>query len=222
MKATLTLTGTRPLLVKSQRSCNPLEPLVKDVKKLSSKGRSKTDDDLAMISDLEWLLSLYYNDQIGPCLPSNNIVQAIMDGARIYRKGTAVKEGLRALDEWVPIAYEGPRELEKLKKDPAFRDVRAANSNPTSGKPSMVMRTRARFNDWKMRMLLDIDEEIIQSFDELASWAEVAGRRKGLGDYRPYYGTFEAKLKLIEGGDTMTTAELRRLSRTAPNQEENR
>lgn len=52
------ITGVSPLLMHNGRLADPLDPLVKDIKKLSCK-RPKTEADLERITKLEFLGSLY-------------------------------------------------------------------------------------------------------------------------------------------------------------------
>ncbi len=57
-----------------------------------------------------------------------------------------------------------------------------------------VLRTRAKFDcPWEATFLLDIDLEVV-SEQNLREWSQFAGRRIGIGDWRPeksgYHGRF--------------------------------
>ena len=58
-----------------------------------------------------------------------------------------------------------------------------------------ILRTRAMFDvPWGCRFTLDCDDELVEK-QMLERWLDIAGRRIGLGDWRPEksgdYGRFE-------------------------------
>ena len=57
-----------------------------------------------------------------------------------------------------------------------------------------VLRTRAKFDDWAITFTVEVDEELVDR-QQLTTWLDIAGRRLGLGDWRPqksgHYGRFE-------------------------------
>lgn len=61
-------------------------------------------------------------------------------------------------------------------------------------KQSRIERTRAKFDEWSVTFRVDIDPELVDE-KKLASWLDIAGRRIGLGDWRPEksgtFGRFE-------------------------------
>ena len=66
-----------------------------------------------------------------------------------------------------------------------------------------IPRTRAKFDNWEVTFRLDTDEELVDQ-GQLARWLDIAGRRIGLGDWRPgksggNYGRFETvKIEVVE------------------------
>ena len=63
-KLHVTLNGTTPLIMHSPKCVNPLHPLAKQMKTLTSK-KKKTEADLEAISDLEWEAGAYWVPE--PC-----------------------------------------------------------------------------------------------------------------------------------------------------------
>lgn len=65
---------------------------------------------------------------------------------------------------------------------------------PVRVRQARVLRTRAKFDEWKVTFRLDTDVESVDQ-EQLARWLDIAGRRIGLGDWRPEksgtYGRFE-------------------------------
>lgn len=50
-----------------------------------------------------------------------------------------------------------------------------------------VLRARPRFNKWRMRVALEVDEALL-SYDQVAEILALAGKIKGIGDKRPEVG----------------------------------
>ena len=64
---------------------------------------------------------------------------------------------------------------------------------------SRILRTRAKFDEWGVRFIVEVDQELVDKA-QLSAWLDIAGRRIGLGDWRPeksgHYGRFQ--LEAIE------------------------
>ena len=183
----ITLTGTDALLMHSARLANPLDPAARAVKKLTSK-RTKTDADYAELAQVEWTGGMYYDPEIGPYVPADNIWRALYDGGKRFKKGPRVKEAVLITTNINPLAYHGPRELDKLWKDDRFQhhsSVRVGTSRTT--------RCRPHFPQWTVEADGIIDPSILE-MEELRQIAETAGSVIGLGDWRPRYGRFTVDL----------------------------
>ena len=83
------------------------------------------------------------------------------------------------------LKYDGPTDVDKLFKDPRFRDRRIARI----GKDK-IMKTRPIFPTWELSFTASYLPELVNE-KQVARALEVAGRTKGLADYRPRYGRFE-------------------------------
>lgn len=61
---------------------------------------------------------------------------------------------------------------------------------------SRVLRTRAKFDQWACEFVVETDPELVDQ-TQLSTWLDIAGRRIGLGDWRPHksgtYGRFLPK-----------------------------
>ena len=78
--------GVSPLLIHNGRCANPLDPYAKRMKALTSK-RNKTEDDLDAILELQWEASLYWDDNLGLHMPSENLFAAFYKGAKKHKLG---------------------------------------------------------------------------------------------------------------------------------------
>lgn len=182
----VTIRGIQPLLMKSSRSVDPTEPLVKAMRAITSKpARKRTDSDLEDLDRLEFELGLYWN---GQCvyLPDMNILGMIRDGAKANRRGREIQAGVDILESEVPLIYDGPRTPEAL-YEARWADRRMVKNKGTGG---AVMRVRPRFNQWAATFTLAIDPNVLSVKDVRVS-LEHAGFRVGLSDFRPRFGRFE-------------------------------
>lgn len=181
--------GQTPLLMSSDKLANPLSPEYKEMKPLTSK-RKKTEDDYATIAKLEWKYLMYFDKDIGPYIPTNNIKQCIIQGATIRRLGSKFcgvlinAQGLK-----VPLQYKGPKDLAGLQK--RFDEFNLMSSVVVSR--ARVMKCRPKFDGWSIEFEIIYDESDITKEDIIQA-CEDAGRMKGLCGWRPAckgeYGRF--------------------------------
>lgn len=187
MEFRITITGTAELLMHSARLSNPLDPIAKAMKKVSSK-RTKTEADYEELARLEHAGSLYHDGEIGPYIPGENIQRCLVDAAKVTRAGVKVTRGVFIATDVNPLAYQGPRDVDALWADENFRHVASVKVQQ-----NRVMRCRPRFRQWVTEAEGRLDEAVL-SFEELEEIAATAGAMIGLGDYRPRFGRFAAEV----------------------------
>jgi hypothetical protein len=187
MKVRLELKGEAPLLMHNAAGADPLNPLVKEMKKITSK-RVKTDEDLEAIARLEYEVSLYHVEGLGPVVPGAMIERCLVVGGRITRAGKNVERGLFVLDNESPLIYRGPRSIEELWQDPSFRLMA-----PVTVSGRKVMRCRPMFREWAVEVNAEVDATVL-NLQDLRGIADHAGTMAGLGDWRPRYGRFAATI----------------------------
>jgi len=187
----LQLKGLSPLLMHSDRYANPLDPMTKEHKRLTSK-RKKTDDDHAEIAESEWRGGLYFDPKLGPYLPSINVRSCLVEGAKLNKLGAAMQRGTVILEDKMRLEYPGPRTIEGLWNDNRFRDARSVVVSR-----SRLMRYRPIFTDWSATFEINFDPQIIEA-NQIIQSAENAGKFIGLGDFRPNkggsFGRFEVEV----------------------------
>lgn len=190
MRVHLRATGTRPLLVHNVRLASPLDPIVKQIKQITSK-KTKTDDDRLAIARLEFEGGLYHDPVIGPYLPGVYMLRCLQEGAKFTREGKKIERGVVMEDFMMPLIYKGPRTIEELwgdDGDSEFVDMRTVVVSRQK-----VDRCRPIFNQWVIETTLYADPEVL-NFEDLERIAANAGKMEGLGDYRSMYGRFTAQL----------------------------
>lgn len=183
MKVRLSLEGTAPLLMHSARGVDPLDPVVKQIKAITAK-RKKTEEDMATVARLEFEVSMYFLDSVGPFIPGVNVEKCLVEGGRITKSGKNVERGLFVLDNACPLLYNGPRDIEGLWNNTEFRSMMAVG---VGGRK--IMRCRPIFNDWSVECEAEVDTTVLNQ-SELEQIATHAGSMVGLGDFRPRYGRF--------------------------------
>ena len=188
----VTLNGTQALIEHSPKCVNPLHPIALEMKKLTSK-RKKTEDDLIKISDLEWEAGVYWDDNIGLVIPNECLLATIVNGAKLRKNGSAIQRYVQVVDSLAPLDIGEVQNYDKLKKDPRFRDVRSVCVSR-----SRVIRTRPRFNTWRVEFDLTYDETKIDA-DVIITSREDAGRYVGLCEMRNMgYGRFAVNAVEVE------------------------
>jgi len=176
--------GVSPLLLHSNAGVNPLHPLTREKKSVTSK-RKKTEEDTMRILDLDYLLGLYWDDSTGVYVPAVNVEATIRDAAKKNKKGKDVVCGVMVAPEYIKLKYEGPQTREGLLADMNFRDIRIGKIQRAS-----VTVCRPRFNNWEIDFSVEYDPEIWDK-DALLETMVLGGKYIGFCDYRPRYGKFE-------------------------------
>lgn len=180
------LTGTRPLLMHSDRFANPLDPMTKAHKELTKK-RTKTDQDHEDIAKSEWRGSLYYDEDKGPVLPEHVLFGAIHEGAKKSKLGKQFLPGVELMEGEYPLEYDGPRDIEGL-WNKGFYDCRSVVVSR-----ARLMRYRPMFRKWSVTIDVAFNPELV-SKSQLVKAIRDSGEQCGIGDYRPKFGRFTSEV----------------------------
>lgn len=149
----VTWKGISPLIMHSCQCVNPLHPIAKELKKYTSK-KNKTDEDLTTISDLEWEAGAYWKDGLGLYIPAENVEATIINGAKANKKGKDVQKYVDVIDLYIPLDYGENLSKEELIQNYEYRDTRIMTVMR-----SKILRTRPRFDQWKIEFELRYNEE---------------------------------------------------------------
>lgn len=177
----LKLTGTRGLLMNSDKMADPLNPLTKAHKLLTGK-RKKTDDDYEEIAKSEFIGSMYI-DEAGPYIPGINVEAALVAGGKLSKLGTQLKRSVEVMDECCYLLYDGPNEIE------AMWDAGMYDSRSVKIGQAKLIRYRPFFKEWSLICEIMYDETSIDR-EQIINCMMDAGKYCGLGDYRPKFGRF--------------------------------
>lgn len=178
--------GRSTLLMHSARLSNQFDPKVKEFKLLTHK-KKKTDEDHLAIARFEFELGMYFDEKLGPYVPTENVRMAIIEGGRLSKLGTAIDRAVQILEDRAPLRYEGPRTVAALWES-RFYDLSSVGNQS-----NRVMRCRPAFEGWSLDLELFFDPSMIDRSQLLAA-SNSAGKFIGLGDYRPRFGRFEVEV----------------------------
>ena len=190
MTLTIECTGVSPLLMHSDRASDPLSEEAQWLSEISGK-RQKTVADIVELARREFHCSLYLDPAGRPTIPIDNVHSCFYAAAKRRKEGPLFSGSFSV--SRVRFDYEGPDEPEALwEEQDRFVDRRSVKVGS-----ARVIRTRAIFPSWSLAIIAEHDPEVANLFN-IRLWAEIAGARIGLGDYRPQrgglFGRFEAKI----------------------------
>ena len=203
MEYEITIKGVRPLIQHNGPAGidtrSPAKIEIAEITDKGSKNRTTTDDE--RLKELECRVSLYLDASGAPTLPEAAFRSCIEAGARKLRQGTQVREGLIVTEV---VSFDYDRERYGTTADELCKTTQFTVPAKLPGRKSRIHRTRAKFDEWSVTFRVDTDPELVDA-DQLASWLDIAGRRIGLGDWRPQtsggiYGRFET-VKIEPIGD---------------------
>lgn len=188
-------------------------------KKPGNKGLSKAGDDRT--PPWRWVGCLHHNDGV-IALPVENVMRSIMGGAtEIIAKGKTTfksqsQSGITCSATHWPLLIKGKPipmvSLDKFKALKTFPEQVAAVRDlgfellvrPVNVNGKRHIRVRPQFYNWSVRGTVQITDPTITT-PVLTQILEIAGIKKGLGDWRPGapkspgpHGMFTAKVTEIE------------------------
>lgn len=181
----LKIRGRAPLLMQSGRLANPLDPLSKQIKQITSL-RKKTDEDLLEILRLKFAGSLYWSEKSGVHLPAMNLERALFDGAKEYKLGKKFPLAAAIVEDELPLIYEGPKNPEELYADHNFVDVRMVKVGQ-----SKVAMARPIFKVWGILATLAFNPDLMDERD--VKMVVRAAGNQGLGTFRRRFGKWECE-----------------------------
>jgi len=175
------LTSVGPMLMNSSKLADPLDPETIALAAVTSK-RRKTLADHRRIADLEWFGKLWLHEG-RPCLTTDALEAVFIAAAKTRGMGTMFTGALVA-DAPAVLHYEGPSDIKKLSKDPAFRLRKMVRV-----RKALTPRTRPKFENWNATFTVTFLVTVINR-EQVLEYFRIAGSQIGVGDWRGKYGRF--------------------------------
>ena len=138
--------------------------------------------------ELECQTALWLDGSGAATIPEAALRAVIETGARKLKQGPQVREGL-IVEQVTAFDYDKKlgKTVNELGKSVQFTVAVVVQR-------ARILRTRAKFDEWAVTFTVEVDDELVDK-EQLATWLDIAGRRIGLGDWRPeksgHYGRFE-------------------------------
>lgn len=187
-------TGIRPMIMHNADMVDPLNPAVRAIKDIHSKGSKKlTDSDREQMQRLEWEGSLYWDDELGLVVPSDNLEKTIREGAMKSRLGKTAEAASFVQEPLVKVeGVKYSKNKDKLYEDKAFQIRKAVRIPPKTG--ARIMKVRPMIpTGWELGFTLEFDDSVINEKDLKKAMID-AGALVGLGVWRPKFGRFTVEV----------------------------
>lgn len=123
---------------------------------------------------------LYIGHDGKPCIPQPNLLRCIIDAGTFFKAGKSKVTTMKTSMIPACVGIHGI-ELPLIHKDPWNVDSRGVVIPSTGGR---IACHRPSFNDWQINFTLEIDSDMIP-VKLVREIVDAAGKRIGLGDFRP-------------------------------------
>lgn len=167
----VTIEGTTPLLC--NRFTDAAQMAATNGNRLASVGEKGTPTEQAQAR-------LYIGHDGNPIIPQPNLFRCLIDAGQFFKAGKSKITTQKTSMIPACVEIEG-LELPIQHREPWSVDTRAVRIPSTGGR---ILCHRPCFYDWRLRFTLAIDTEML-SLRLMREIVDAAGKRIGLGDFRP-------------------------------------
>lgn len=166
--------GITPMIIHNGRTANPLDPYAKKMKSLTSK-RNKTEEDIEALLLVQWEAALYWNDEMGLYMPSENLYAAFFKAAKKHKLGPKCSAIAFPDPLGYPIITKNSKNLQLLTKDPENKFIKTVVVQRAK-----TISCRPIFNSWALNFELEFETATIDA-NEIKTILCCMAQRIGLG-----------------------------------------
>ena len=194
-KYSVHLKSLSPLIMHSDRGCNPLNPITNKLKAISCI-RQKKDEHYVAMAKLEFENGMYFEEEIGIYMPAKCLSACFKAAAKKFKLGTASKAITIDLSLGAPlIGLEGQSPESLWDQTDKSGNQKYVFCESVVVSRARIMRTRPIFQTWEVKFDLYLNTELL-SIEQLKTIITTAGFEYGLCELRPgratgVYGRFE-------------------------------
>lgn len=183
---TAKFTGITPLLQNNPQTVDPFNGYAKKKKPLTAK-RSKTDEDLIAIREIEVESKVFFDDDMGIFVPTRWVLASIAKNSHALAKiaKAKVRGAVFTTHEKAKLTYEGMNQV-KSKLDIVHND-RFITTLILPQQQVRLAKNFPIFHKWSFECELEYDDNIIDATD-MERILEYGAKYGGFGDFRPSYG----------------------------------
>ena len=161
-------------------------------------GSKRSEEEVELLNRADCIRSLWVDHSGQPCIPETVIRAVIEGGARKTKEGGMVRELL--LVESVDFAFD----RDALGDTPEEWAVTLQHHAGVKVGQSRINRVRALFPEWSASIRIDVADlpngkpevDLVQ----LRRWMDTAGKRIGIGDWRPQKSGIHGRFTVAEMG----------------------
>lgn len=182
------LKGVSPLIMCSDKLCDPLNEDKKKLSQLTSLKR-KTDEHHKLIDKIMWEGNLCYEEDLGIYVPTKWVRASIQNGAKKNRNGRLIVGVV--IDEPIGVTIKGykkttPEMLWNI-LDKKGKQIHVLRESAVV-KMARIMISKPIINSWEISFKIELDTEIFP-FEQFKLALFNAGRLSGIGGMRPERGS---------------------------------
>ena len=185
-------TGITPLLQNNPQSVDPFNYYAKLKKPLTSK-RTKTDEDLILIREIEVESKVFFDDELKIYVPTRWVLASIAKNSHALAKiaKAKIRGAVFTTHEKAKLIYDG-MELVKEKVD-IVKNEKFVTTLILPQQQIRLAKNFPIFHKWSFETELEYDDTIID-FNDLKRILEYGAKYGGYGDFRPSYGRAVAEV----------------------------
>lgn len=190
--ANVKITGISPLLQNNPQTVDPFNRYAKAKRAITNK-RTKTDDDLIELGNLETESKVYFDSEIGVYVPATWLTEAvIVTGFAVAKVGRAkMRGGLFATEQKIKLHYKGMNKVKTITDIVMNHDFRLRLILKQG--QVRVPKDAPIYHDWSFETALEYDDTVVD-FGSLKKIIERAAMYGGFGDFRPTFGRATAEV----------------------------
>lgn len=195
-EVTFTITGTTPLLMNNPQCVDRFNSYARDIAKINSKGKRRTDEDYLEVRDLEIAAKIYWDKHLGIYVPTRWVAAALakvsFNQAKISK--AAFRGGVFLDGDKMELSYRGKSKIKgaiDIVKNHDFRHLMLLPQGQVR-----VAKVSPIFHNWSFSGGLEFDDKIIDS-DTLENLLKYSAHYGGFGDFRPTFGRGEAEVNNV-------------------------
>jgi hypothetical protein len=186
------ITGISPLLQNNPQVVDSFNHYAKKKKTITNK-RTKTEDDLLYLRDVEVESKIFFDDQLGVYVPGSWLMASVCSAAYSVSKISKkkIRGGLFITENKIALNYEGKQKVKTITDIVKNDDFVHAMILPQ--KDVRLQKYFPIFHKWDFETDLEFDDTVID-FDSLKKVIVYAAKYSGFGDFRPTFGRATAEV----------------------------
>ena len=194
-QARITITGIGPLLQNNPQTVDPFNRYTKMKKPLTSK-KSKTEEDLIELGNLDTESKLFFDSEIGVYVPTRWLTEQIVTSAfGIIKVGKdKMRGGIFATEDKAKLTYEGMNKVKTIQDIVYDSQFRHRMILPQQN--IRIVKDFPIFHKWSFSTVLEFDDTVV----DLTGLTNIIKRSAvyvGFGDFRPTFGRAKAEVENV-------------------------